>query len=360
VEDVGREVARTAHTIDQPNLLYRALRWLSGWAVRWILGHVTYRGAVTVPARGPVLLVINHPNELCDILLTFGTTPRAIHFVGAIAHAASPVVGAALRAIGAIFVYRAHERGTTNNADQSNRDAMQQMIDVLRAGGVIAIFPEGGVRRDVPIGRLQPGAATLALRAVREGNVRDLSVVPIGISYRAPDTIRTDAVVTIGEPFHVDAWDRATHGEIAADASPRRVETAAMLTEIATRLGAASNASRVALTSQAQHPWPWWSLLLATPIALWGVLTHVVPFIVVRLLGRVTMKDPVERLGRLAIPGVIPMLGWYAMVVLAAAWLVQRGSGPLWLIAPLVLTLPRAAWVALRWADAWRARSLLT
>jgi 1-acyl-sn-glycerol-3-phosphate acyltransferase len=360
VEDVGREVARTAHTIDQPNLLYRVLRWLSGWAVRWILGDVTYRGAFAVPARGPVLLVVNHPNELCDILLTFGTTPRAIHFVGAIAHAASPVVGAALRAIGAIFVYRAHERTGTVDADQSNRDAMQQMIAVLQSGGVIAIFPEGGVRRDVPIGRLQPGAATLALRAVREGNVRELSVVPIGISYRAPDVIRTDVAVTIGEPLNVHTWDRAVHHDVAADASPRRIETAALLTEIGSRLGAAADESRQSLTAPSIQRWSWWSLLLTTPVALWGAATHLVPFVLVRVLGRATMQDPVERLGRLAVPGVIPMLGWYVLVVISAGWLVQRGLWPFWLIALLVLTLPRAAWVALRWADAWRVRSLST
>jgi 1-acyl-sn-glycerol-3-phosphate acyltransferase len=354
VEDVGREVVAA---VDQPNLVYRVLRWLSGWAVRWILGDVSYAGATTVPARGPVLLVINHPNELCDILLTFGTTPRAIHFVGAIAHAASPVVGAALRAIGAIFVYRSHERGASGDADQANRDALEQMIAVLRKGGIVAIFPEGGVRRDDPIGRLQPGAATLALRAVRDGGVRALSVVPVGIGYHAPDDIRTDARVTIGEPLLVDAWDRATHGDAGRAVPPRRIETATLLREIGARLGDAARSSRAAVSTRAGERWSAWRLLLLTPIALWGAVTHVVPFVVVRVLGHATMQEPEERLARLAVPGVIPMLAWYALLVGVSWWGVQRGMWPLWLIVLLVVTLPRAAWVALRWVDSWRVRS---
>ncbi len=364
MEDVGREVAPLAAPsparvpIEQPNPLYRILRWLSGWAIRWILGDVAYAGATTVPSRGAVLLVINHPNALCDILLTFGTTPRPIHFVGAIAHAASPLVGGALRAIGAIFVTRAHERKAQgDNADAANREAMTQMIAVLQQGGVVAIFPEGGVRRDDPIGRLQPGAAALALRAAREGGVTDLTIVPVGIGYRAPDEIRTVARVTIGESIDVDRWDRATHGDAPRTPVPRRTEVAALLSVLADRLSTAARTSRQAASAAVPTPTSVLRLVVTLPVALWGGMLHLLPFVGVRVLGRATMTDPVERLGRLAVPGVFVVLGWYVVLLLAAGWIVWRGVLPLWCVALLVLTLPRAAWAALRWADAWRARS---
>ncbi|MCU0635287.1 MAG: 1-acyl-sn-glycerol-3-phosphate acyltransferase [Gemmatimonadaceae bacterium] len=360
---MGREVARPAPSprarvfVAQPSLLYRTLRWLSRWAVRWIFRDVQI-GGDPVPARGPVLLVVNHPNELCDILLTFAVTPRPIHFVGAIAHAASPVVAAALRAIGAVFVYRAHERTTAPDADAANRDAMQQMLAVLERGGVLAIFPEGGVRRDDPIGRLQPGAAALALRAVREAGVSSLTLVPVGIGYADPDVVRGVARVTIGAPLDVAAWDRDTHGPEATTRAARRTEVAALLTTVADRLGSCARASRHEARAQERTPsWPVARLLAALPVAAWGALTHAPAFVAVLALGRATMRDPVERLGRLAVPGVVPMLLWYAALGTGTLLLVRRDLVPLWLVLPLFLTLPHAAWLALRWADAWRART---
>ncbi|MCU0648456.1 MAG: 1-acyl-sn-glycerol-3-phosphate acyltransferase [Gemmatimonadaceae bacterium] len=346
--------------VDQASVLYRALRWLSAWAVRWIFHDVQFQAATPVPPRGPVLLVLNHRNELCDILLAFASTPRPIHFVGAIAHAASPVVAAALRAIGAVFVYRAHERTAANgNADEANRAAMQQMLRVLQQGGVLAIFPEGGVRRDDPIGRLQPGAAALALRAVREGGVAALSLVPIGIGYDDPDTIRGVARVTIGAPLDVRAWDASTHG-VAAATVPTRTEITRLLAVIAERLGDAARTSGRAATDydRRQTAWSLPRLLLALPIALWGAVTHAPAFALVLALGRATMRDPVERLGRLAVPGVIPMLAWYGMLIALAVVAALRHIIPPWFAILLVLSLPYAAWAALRWADAWRARNL--
>jgi len=45
----------------------------------------------------------------------------------------------------------------------ANRHALREAIDVLQQGGVLCIFPEGAANPEVPLKRILPGAAMLAL-----------------------------------------------------------------------------------------------------------------------------------------------------------------------------------------------------
>jgi 1-acyl-sn-glycerol-3-phosphate acyltransferase len=341
--------------------LYRLLRWLSRWAVRWTFREATYEGTWQLPATGPVLLVVNHPNELPDILLTFGVTPRPIHFVGAIAHARVGYVRWALTRIGAVFVHRPQEAAVARlaggDASAANREAMEGMLAVLRAGGVLAIFPEGGVRRETPIGRLQPGVAALALRAVREAGIDALRLVPVGIGYAAPDTPRDRVCVTVGAPLDVAAWCAARGADADAGAPSARAELTALLGTIREALARCAAASRAAVgtpVTPALRSRGW--LVAWAPIALVGAVTHLPAFVATRAVARRTMADTTDYLGRLAVPGVFVVLAWYALLVALAVWAVVADHVPLPLALGLVAALPLLGWRALTWHDAWHDR----
>lgn len=57
------------------------------------------------------------------------------------------------KAIGAIPV----------NPGGANRHALRKAVKVLERGGVLCIFPEGAANPDIPLKRILPGAAMLAL-----------------------------------------------------------------------------------------------------------------------------------------------------------------------------------------------------
>ena len=59
-----------------------------------------------VPATGPVLLCINHPNNLIDSLLVAAVLRREVHFLATAALFRNPLVARFLLACGAIPVYR--------------------------------------------------------------------------------------------------------------------------------------------------------------------------------------------------------------------------------------------------------------
>lgn len=85
-------------------------------------------------ADGPVLLVANHQSWL-DIPTLHAL--RACRFVSKAEVARWPVVGALAQAAGTLFVDRRSRRATVHTA--------QAMAQALRAGDVLAVFPEGTV-----------------------------------------------------------------------------------------------------------------------------------------------------------------------------------------------------------------------
>ena len=61
--------------------LYASLRLLARFWIWFLFREVAVRGAARVPATGPVLLCVNHPNNLIDSVLVAGVLPRKVHFL---------------------------------------------------------------------------------------------------------------------------------------------------------------------------------------------------------------------------------------------------------------------------------------
>ena len=104
-----------------------------------------------MPAEGPAILASNHESALDPFILGL-VTRRDVHFVAKAELWRFRPLGWWLEQLGTVPV----ERG------RGDRDALGRAEAVLRAGGVVAIFPEGGVRREPGAPWLR-GAARLAL-----------------------------------------------------------------------------------------------------------------------------------------------------------------------------------------------------
>lgn len=112
-----------------------------------------------------MLLVSNHLSGL-DTILIPSFSPRKVQFLAKDSLFASRVGGWFFRAIGAIPVRR-----STSSAAQAALDAGREVLD---AGSVFAVFPEGSRSRDGRLHRGRSGAAWLALRT-------GAAVVPVGL-----------------------------------------------------------------------------------------------------------------------------------------------------------------------------------
>jgi 1-acyl-sn-glycerol-3-phosphate acyltransferase len=108
-------------------------------------------GAWRVPATGPLILAVNHTHNV-DGPMVMGVAPRPVHFLIKKEAFVGPL-DPFLTGIGQLKVDR-----TT-----ADRTAITQALDVLAAGGVLGIFPEG-TRGEGDFTSLRAGLAYFAVR----------------------------------------------------------------------------------------------------------------------------------------------------------------------------------------------------
>lgn len=151
-------------------------------------------GAWRMPATGPAILAVNHSHNI-DGPMVMGVAPRPTHFLIKKEAFVGPL-DPFLLGIGQVKVDR-------SGAD---RTAITQALDVLSAGGVLGIFPEG-TRGEGDFAALRAG---LAYFAVRSG----APIVPVAVLgssekrgrlIKGLPPLRSRVDVVFGDPF--DAGD---------------------------------------------------------------------------------------------------------------------------------------------------------
>lgn len=121
-------------------------------------------GLERIPARGPVIIAVNHLHIL-DALWIFAVLPRRTVFIVASEFRRRLLVGRLLRMGQAIFVTRG----------AGDREAMTRAVEVLRAGAAVGVAPEGRLSATGGLTRGQPGVARLSAEAAAP-------IVPMAVS----------------------------------------------------------------------------------------------------------------------------------------------------------------------------------
>ncbi len=185
-------------------MLYSAVRAVARFWVWFFFKAVDVRHPERVPDRGPVLLCINHPNNLIDSLLVGAVVGRPVHFLATAALFRNGLVGRFLLACGAIPVYR---RQDDPDKMERNVDAFRACFEVLERGEVIAIYPEGTTHAEPRVQRIKTGASRIALdyevRRLGGGHGEPLVLVPLGLTFEARKSFRGRVLVSFGEPLGV-------------------------------------------------------------------------------------------------------------------------------------------------------------
>jgi len=176
----------------------RALSELARQAVR-VYYRVQHLGE-RVPDSGPLLLVGNHPNGLVDPVLVAGATTRSVRFLGKSPLFEMPVLGAVLRGLEALPVYRSQDGADT----RANTSTFEAVFAALARGEVVCLFPEGRSHDEPALLELKTGAARMALGAeARAGWALGVHIVPVGLVYRAKPSFRSRVAVWTGAPLAV-------------------------------------------------------------------------------------------------------------------------------------------------------------
>ena len=204
---------------------YGAVRAVGRFWLWFFFRSVDVRHPERVPADGPVLLCINHPNNFIDSLLVGGALPRKVHYLATAALFRNRFVARFLLACGAIPVYRKQDdpsagprppaagTGLAASATTAQRNAgtFDACFTAFNEGRLVAIYPEGTTHAEVRVQRIKTGAARLALgyEAERPGALR---VIPVGLNFDARKSFRGRVLVSFGPaipvPPYLDAYRR--------------------------------------------------------------------------------------------------------------------------------------------------------
>jgi 1-acyl-sn-glycerol-3-phosphate acyltransferase len=201
------------------------MRAIAGVALRWYYRDIQVEGLARIPRQRPLLLVVNHPNALIDALLVIWLVPRRVLITAKATIFRNPIAGALLRWLGVVPLRRASDEtqqgGSPNPA--RNKETFRAVYDALRGNGTVLIFPEGKSHDEPSLAPLKTGAARMALYAREAGDVDDLAIVPIGLTFERKEAPRTRVLVQIGEPILLAAW-RAPPNTTPADALTAEID----------------------------------------------------------------------------------------------------------------------------------------
>jgi len=90
------------------------------------------------------------------------------------------------------------------NTDHPGMGSLVHSVELLAAGEMVAIFPEGGICRDRVVHPLKPGVARIALEVKTMKPDADIKILPVSISYNQPyPGWGSEATVNIGQGINV-------------------------------------------------------------------------------------------------------------------------------------------------------------
>ena len=145
--------------------------------VAWVLSHLVYRFKVSgdehIPTQGAAILACNHVSFV-DAVLLMAASPRPICFLMDHRIFQVPVLGWLFRLAKAIPIAPRAEDPLAYEA------AFAAAVKVLKAGDLLAIFPEGGITRDGTLQEFKGGIMKILEQTGHHG--LSVPVIPMGLT----------------------------------------------------------------------------------------------------------------------------------------------------------------------------------
>jgi 1-acyl-sn-glycerol-3-phosphate acyltransferase len=182
--------------------------------VTWKIGRVTIQqvfrafvplrvyGKERIPREGGVVLAFNHFSWI-DPPAFGAASPRPVYFMAKVEAHRVPGLGQLIRSFGTFSVRRG----------ESDREAVRRMREVVRDGHALGLFAEGTRQRGGVPGKVQPGAAMVALQ-------EEVPIVPGAIHGSHEWRVGSWKPVSVvwGEPMQLEALPKNAKGYREASA----------------------------------------------------------------------------------------------------------------------------------------------
>ena len=191
---------------------YRVAAALMRLLIRVFFRRVEVDGLENVPVDRGGLLVAWHPNGLVDPALIMTRLPDRVVFGARHGLLRIPVLGAIMRALGTVPIYRAsdHPAAEERSRRAANRASLDALAEKIVEGKLSALFPEGESHDAPHLMELKSGAARLyyAARRIQASGDWPLdlpgpAILPVGLHYDRKHAFRSRALVQFHPPLAI-------------------------------------------------------------------------------------------------------------------------------------------------------------
>ena len=189
-------------------LIYLLLRLLSAAAVSVFYRRRTVLGREHLRFEGPAIVISNHPSTLMEPLNVGIHVRQEMFFLANYSLFKHPLSSWILTRLFCIPVKRRED--VAEGEARDNDAAFEQSFRHLEKNGVLYIAAEGVSWMHRWVREFKTGTARIAFGAeARNGWGLGVKIIPVGLSYSAPNLFRSEVVVQYGEPVLASDWAAA-------------------------------------------------------------------------------------------------------------------------------------------------------
>lgn len=183
-------------------------------------GRITVAGQEHLPTTGPVVLAPTHRSRWDAFMVPYvagrDVTGRDLRFMVS-ADETLGLQGWFVRRFGGFAV----------DTRRPTIASLRHGVELLRAGEVLVIFPEGNIFRERRIQPLKPGLARLALQAEADQPNLGVQIVPLVIDYSQPiPSWGCEVSIRVGPPLPVSTYRHQGSHKQAAQLLTAELESA--------------------------------------------------------------------------------------------------------------------------------------
>lgn len=180
--------------------------------------------------KGPVIIAMNHPNAFMDpIAFTTLAYPPRVYYLARGDAFKKGIVSTLLESFGIIPIFRIQDGG--KEGLKKNDATYERVNALLKQNQKIIIFAEGLCIQERRLRPLKKGVPRMVFGSMEANDLKDLTVVPVGVNYSHPSQFRSTLFCNIGEPMKVsdymESYNEApakTMNQFLSDLAPRMKE----------------------------------------------------------------------------------------------------------------------------------------
>ena len=169
---------------------------------------IQWSNAERVPVNKPVILAVNHPTGFSEPVIMAVLMKRPLYYLVRGDFFQSRFFGFLLRSMNMVPIFRRMD--TNFRGVAQNLATFEACYQTLKSNKTICIFPEGNTLHEKKLRPLQKGLGRIAHGALeRFPEMKELYVVPVGVSYTYAEKPRSKVMIDFGEPIDVVALQRS-------------------------------------------------------------------------------------------------------------------------------------------------------